>query len=174
MLTEAPTNLTPTGCETREWKLRGTDYRFIQQKNKGNKSWHTGVWKRKLESIACGTAKGAAGDIVVQTRAKHILSKRNLFSKGSPACQDVIPKKTISFFPFEENLRHQINEAKAMISTGVLYTFFENPYVRKTLSDLEPRHRPAHREKFCRVIRCAVDQSDEEVCVYLRETQLST
>ena len=38
------------------------------------------------------------------------------------------PTKGISFFSFEENIDHVINQAKVMTSTGVTGTFFENPY----------------------------------------------
>ena len=122
------------------------------------------MWKKKLEHIADGKKMAKAmGSVAAQTRAKYILSKRNVFSKGVAGGQIDMPYKSIGFFSFEENLHHQVNEAKMMISCGLTCTFFENQYVRKTLQDLQPRHRPVYRKKLLRLVRCVIDESGEEV-----------
>ena len=114
--------------------------------------------------------KGCQGNVAAQTRARYILTKRNNLSTKIACANAEISHKTISFFSFEENLDHQINEAIVMIVTGISGTFFENPYVRKFLSDLQPRHHPLFRKKMARVVRCIINESSEEVslqCFFL-------
>ena len=77
--------------------------------------------------------------------------------------QDDNPQKSISFFSFEENLCHEVNEAKMMVAAGLTSTYFENPYIRKILQDLEPRHRPVYQKKLLRLVRCIINESGEEV-----------
>ena len=36
-------------------------------------TWHTGIWKRKLESIASGKSKGVLNDVKEMARSKHML-----------------------------------------------------------------------------------------------------
>ena len=151
--------------DTREWGHKLLPLTFIQAKNKGNKHWHTGLWKRKLKGIADGKAKGSSGHVRAQTRARYILAKRNNLSTDVACADEEVPHKSISFFPFEENIDHQINEAIVMIVTGISGTFFENPYVRQLLHDLQPRHRPVFRKKMAQLVRCAIDESAEEVNV---------
>ena len=149
--------------ETREWGHKFLSVTFIQARNKGNKGWHTGVWKKKLTGIAEGKVKGSNGQVRAQTRARYILAKRNNLSTGVACADEEVPHKSISFFPFEENIDHQINEALVMIVTGISGRFFENPYVRQLLHDLQPRHRPLFRKKMAQLVRCAIDESAEEV-----------
>ena len=139
------------------------EFTFLQAKNKGNRTWHSGIWKKKLEIISHGSRRQVIGSVATTTRVNYILSQRVLFSKGVAGFQVGNPQKGIPFFKFEENLSHEVNEAYMMISTGISCSFFENPHVRKTFHDLQPRHRPVHRKKLIRLVRCVIDESGEEV-----------
>lgn len=74
-----------------------------------------------------------------------------------------IPRNGLKFFPFEEDIIHQIDEALVICSTGIGMSFFGNPYVRNWLIRLEPRHRPIYRLKLTRMIRCIQDVLQSEV-----------
>ena len=50
-----------------------------------------------------------------------------------------------------------------MVAAGLTSTYFENPYIRKILQDLEPRHRPVYQKKLLRLVRCIINESGEEV-----------
>ena len=52
------------------------------------------------------------------------------------------PMKGMKFFPFEEDIMHQIDEALVICSTGIGMSFFGNAFVRDWLHNLQPRHRP--------------------------------
>ena len=74
------TGRTPGGLFTREWKYILIKFQFWQAINRGNKTWHTGTWSKKLKSLADEKVKLGIGNITVRTRAKYILSRRNNFS----------------------------------------------------------------------------------------------
>ena len=42
------------GDQNQEWKQKLCDYKFWKKRNKGNKTWDTGTWKKKLQTIANG------------------------------------------------------------------------------------------------------------------------
>lgn len=149
---------TPGGLDKREWKHKHCKFLFWQSKNAGNKSWHTGVWKRKLIQLSNGP-KSAEANLTIRTRAKFILDMRE--NAG-----DSRPVKGMPFYKFEEDLPHHIREALVIISTGSALSFFENPFVRDWLNSLEPRHRPIYRKKLARLIRCIIDITTKEVSNY--------
>ena len=74
-----------------------------------------------------------------------------------------MPMKGIKFFPFKEDIMHQIDKALVIYSTGIGVSFFGNPFVHNWLQNLEPRHRPIYRIKLTRVIRCIQDILQSEV-----------
>jgi len=69
--------VTISGINTREWKHKTVDYKFSQPMNIGNKNWNTGVFKRKLETLARGKIKIVSDNISVQIRCKLILDRRD-------------------------------------------------------------------------------------------------
>ena len=161
--------LTPKGLDTRQWKHKLLPYTFIQSKNTGNTSWYTGVFRKKLIVVAEGKVKSVLGNVTATTRAQYILHQQNEIKlHGRPSVKKSKEKEEKAKpapvpFSFEQNLDHWINEAKMMIANGLPGNFFECPYVKKTLEDLEPRHRPAYRLKLVRLIRCIIDESGAEV-----------
>ena len=154
------TGKTPGELFTREWKHKLINFQFWQAMNRGNKTWHTGTWSKKLKTLADGKVKLGIGNITVCARAKYILSRRNNFS--GPVGP---PVKGMAFFPFKKDLNHHIQEALATLSTGSAMSFYGNPFVKDWLSGLEARHRPVYRQKLCRLIRCSIDTTGIEVCV---------
>ena len=152
--------MTPAGLQRREWKHKLIKFQFWQAMNKGNKTWHTGTWSKKLKTLADGKSKDCLGNITVQARAQYILARRNNFS--GPVAP---PVKCMVFFPFEEDLNHHIHEALITTSTGSAMSFYGNPFVKDWISGLEPRHRPVYRKKLCRLIRCCIDVTGIEVCI---------
>ena len=115
---------TPGGLEKQEWKSKHCDFRFYQARNANGKTWNTGIWKKKLESIASGNPREVKGCIKAIERAKYILQKR--WYGGSVT----VLAKGMKFFSFEENLVLQIHEGLVVISTGSTLSFFDNPFVR--------------------------------------------
>jgi hypothetical protein len=162
------TRNTPQGLGAREWRVKAChDITFWQGQNSNRKTWHTGVWTKKLQLIAKGSG-AAKGKVDIVTRAKYILKMRE---KDSTLPQ---PAKGIGFYPFEEDLHHHISEAIVIISTGSPLSFFDNPFVKTWLRRLDPRHRPVYRSKLAKVIRCINDVMQEEVsmsgtCLYMIE-----
>ena len=58
---------------------------------KGNKTWHTGTWKKKIQTVANGQAKEDAGNIEVQACVRYILDKREINTISiSPPVKSVI------------------------------------------------------------------------------------
>jgi hypothetical protein len=155
---------TNSGHEKREWKHKECDYKFWQQKNDGgSQTWNTGVFGKKLEVIAKGGKRVFTGKAKWVRRAEYILAMRKKTDAISPSTPGM------KFFPFEEDIMHQIDEALVICSTGVGMSFFGNPFVRDWLSSLEPRHRPIYRIKLTRIIRCIQDVLQSEVsrvCFY--------
>lgn len=152
-------SVTESGVETRMWRLqhKDIDYVFSQQQNPGGKSWNTGVFKRKLVTLAKG--KSSAGrDLWIMSRAKFILAKREGITFGV-----TVPHNNLKFFPFEEDLEHQIREGILICGTGIVCSFFNNPFVRDYIRGLEPRHRVVYRLKLVRIIRCIMDVLQSEV-----------
>ena len=156
------TGVTPGGLLKREWSHKKIDFTFWQSMNKGNKSWHTGTWNKKLKTLADGKNKASIGNVTVRARCRYILDHRD--RNVGPLTR---PVKGIGFFPFEEDLSHHIREALVNVSTGSPLQFFSNPFVKDWLSNLEPRHRPVHRLKLCRLIRCVIDVTGMEVSTAL-------
>jgi hypothetical protein len=94
--------MTSKGIETREWKHKVCDNTFWQQKNNGNVTWNTGVFKKKLNAITNGTLKPFMGKEKYICWAQYILLMRNSDNQGS--CGK--PTKGIDFFPFKKDLVH--------------------------------------------------------------------
>ena len=145
--------------------------------NKGNKSWHTGGWAKKLEVIADNRTNVTAGCTIAVTRARYIITQRTKVkggigkvytwgnnettALGTPSS----PSRCITMFSFEESLQHHATQARMMISAGLTCTFFENTYVKSALQQLQPRHRPLYRLKLIRLVRCFADESTSEVII---------
>ena len=68
--------VTTGGAQNLEWKHKLCDYIFWQKINKGNNTWHTGTWKKKLQAIANEKSNSYAGNIEIQDCARYILDKR--------------------------------------------------------------------------------------------------
>ena len=126
--------------------------------NPGNKSWNTGVFKRKLITLANGSIVGR--DLATVSKAKFILARREggIFGGYEPRAH-----APLKFFPFEEDLDHQIREGLLICGTGVATSFFDNAFVRDYVKALEPRHRVVYRLKLVRIIRCIMDVLQSEV-----------
>jgi hypothetical protein len=63
----------------------------------------------------------------------------------------------------EEDLPYHVREALAITSTGIITSFFDNPYVRDMLHALNERHRPIYQKKLPRVLVCVNDVLKDEV-----------
>ena len=151
-------SITKGGQETRQWKHKECNYKFWQEKNKGGlKTWNTGTFGKKLEVVAKGKKRAFLGKAKWSRRAEYVLAMR--LKTDAIA----MPLKGMKFFPFEEDIMHQIDEALVICSTGIGMSFFGNPFVRDWLHNLEPRHRPIYRLKLTRVIRCIQDVLQSEV-----------
>lgn len=151
-------SVTSSGHETREWKHKVCNNKFWQQKNNiGTKSWNTGVFTKKLETVAKGNKREFFGKAKYVRRVQYILSMR-----GNTSVTPQVSKE-MKFFPFEEDIIHQIDEAFVICSTGVGMCFFSDPFVREWLRRIEPRHRPIYRVKLLKVIRCIQDVLQSEV-----------
>ena len=85
--------MTPAGLQWWEWKHKLFKFQFWQAMNKGNKTWHTGTWSKKLKTLADGKSKDCIDNITVQARAQYILARRNNFS--GPVAP---PVKCMGFF----------------------------------------------------------------------------
>lgn len=151
-------SVTTSGHETREWKHKACDYRFWQQKNNtGTKTWNTGVFTKKLETVAKGNKREFFGKNKYVCQAQYILSMRN----NAAGTAQVL--KGMKFFPFEEDIVHQIDEAFVICNIGVGMSFYGDPFVRDWLSCIEPKHRPIYCVKLLKEIRCIQDVLQSEV-----------
>jgi hypothetical protein len=95
----------------------------------------------------------------VVARAKFIISR----CSGHGAFDANVPVVNLRYFPFEEDLDHQIHELLIICSTGISTSFFNNSFVRDYIKALEPRHRLVYRLKLVRIIRCIMDTLQDEV-----------
>ncbi len=68
---------TPKGLETRECQFKGSEFKFVQYKSRGNKSWETGVWKKKLENIITNKVQGVKFTKSQLARANYVLERRS-------------------------------------------------------------------------------------------------
>ena len=162
---------TKSGLLTQVWKHRDCDYSFQQQMNMGNRTWNTGVFGVKLKCLANGNIKvilkGLANANInhisnfksIRACAAYILRRR------AQASTTYVTTSGKGYFPFEEDIDHQIREAVVICTTGVSTSFFSNPYVKDLLRNLEPRHRTVYRKKLTRIVRCIMDVSQSEVCI---------
>ena len=155
-MTGDPTQPTPNGCSTRQWRLISTDYTFNQQTNPGKGTWNTGCFNKKLKIIA-KDAKLKFG-LQLATRADFILRNRSL-KNAMPARQ----LAQTDFFSMAEDLPHHVRAMKMVASTGVPNSFFENVFVKDYLANLEPRHRAIYRRTLLRLLRVFVDCQNKEV-----------
>ena len=143
--------------------------------NKGNKTWHTGGWQKKLGMIADNRYSVTAGCTLAVTRAHYIITQctkakggvGKIYTWGNNESAMIgtpsAPSKSITMFSFEESLQHHAHQARMMISAGLTCTFFENTYVRSALQSIQPRYRPLYRKKLMRLVRCYADESTAEV-----------
>jgi hypothetical protein len=151
-------NITKGGQETLQWKHKECNYKFWQEKNKGGlKTWNTGTFGKKLEVVAKGKKRAFLRKAKWSRRAEYVLAMR--LKTDAIA----MPLKGMKFFPFEEDIMHQIDEALVICSTGIGMSFFGNAFVRDWLHNLQPRFRPIYRLKLTRVIRCIQDVLQSEV-----------
>ena len=137
---------------------------FWQQKNRGNKTWNTGVWNKKLLTLSNGNVKEAIGNVLVVTRAKYMLFRRE---NGGPNVKLSKPGKGMGFYTFEEDLHHHINEAISIISSGSPLSFYNDPFVKAMLKGLNPLHRPVYRNKLAKIICCVNDVLHKEVSYFI-------
>ena len=105
-LTGKPSKPTPNGTETREWTHRLLKkYTFLQPRNVNAKTWHTGVWNKRLKALGNGTQ--AENNIEVIARSKFLLKMRK---KGGGVSKE--PSMDDSdFYSMEEDLGHHVREA---------------------------------------------------------------
>ena len=100
---------TPAGLEKQEWKHRECNFKFWQTRNNNSKTWHTEIWKKKIQVLSNLKASLGANHISIVTRMKFLLSKReNHHSLSSPV-------KGMGFYPFEEEIDMHIHEAIASV-----------------------------------------------------------
>ena len=62
-----------------------------------------------------------------------------------------------------EDLPHHVRAMKAVASSGVPNSFFDNVFIRDYLSKLEPRHQAIYRRTLLRLLRVYVDCQNQEV-----------
>ena len=129
-----------------------TDFTFWQTTSQNNKTWDRGIWKKKLEQLRRGKE---SNNLSVIVRDKHILDMR----VGSATYN---PTKGTGFFPFEEEISHNIDQALVIGSTGISASFYENPYVRVMFERYGGKHN-MYCKKLCRLIRCSNDTLTSEV-----------
>ena len=131
-LTDVPAKTTPSGCRTRLWRLKNSDYTFLQQANPKNLTWNTGCFNKKLR-IICKDASLKFG-LVSSTRADLIL--QHWLMKGIAPLREYF--KTI-FFTMADDLPHHVRAMKAVASSGVPI-FFNLTTLFPGLSFQPPTH----------------------------------
>ena len=154
----------PKSIEKRQWKHKTIDRAFWQTKNPTGSGWNTGVYTKELKSLINlhGSNKKYTKSIY---RAKHMLRLRT--EKVT-----VAPTKGMGFYPFEEDLPHHVRATFATLSTGIFFTFFQNPYVRDYTMGLNEQHRPLYHLKLMRLIRCVGDVLTYELYLFMTELYL--
>lgn len=160
------TRTTQKGTPSREWKNKHSPYRFWQQQNSNANTWNTGVFNKKLKSMA-NNAMGLG--ILPKARAQYVLEMRGIlqpsghfmFEVGKPTGNPV--KQRVQLFSMEEDLINHVGEAFSIVSSGCPMRIFDDPFVKDFLKLLEPRHRTVYRLKLVRLIRCIVDVQAREV-----------
>ncbi len=149
-LTGRPCKPTPKGLKTREWRHRLLKkYTFLQPQNANGKTWNTGVWNKRLAALAKGSS--AEKNLVVISRAKFLLKMR---TTGGTCLQGVGYKDSEKFYSMEDDLGHHVRKAMVILATGCPMSFFNNPFVKDWLCQLDPKHRPVYRLKLLRIISC--------------------
>ena len=131
-------------------------YKFSQQTNPGKETWNTGCFNKKLKVIAKDASLRFG--LVASTRASFVLRNRLMKSPGPSRHQD-----GVNFFTIAEDLPHHIRAMKAVVSSGVPNSFFQNVFVRDYLAKLAPRHRAIYRRTLLRLLRVYVDCQNKEV-----------
>ena len=127
------------------------DHTFIQSMNPGNKTWNSGVWANKLQTISENKVKGVNCTEKVIAREKFIL--KNCKEDGNVP----LLVKGVGFFPFEEDLPCHIHEMFVIINTGTPLTFFNNPHVKDLLNGLDSCNHPVYCIKLTKLLRCVSD-----------------
>lgn len=113
--------------------------------------------------VAKGTKRAFLGKAKWVQRAAYIVAMRLKYASTT------VPRNGLKFFPFEEDIMHQIDKALVICSTGIGMSFFCNPFVRDWLHRLEPRHGLIYRIKLTRVIQCIQNVLQSEVSAVLLE-----
>lgn len=67
------------------------------------------------------------------------------------------------FFTMAEDLPHHVRAMKAVASSGVPNSLFDNAFFRDYLGSLQPRHRAIYRRTLLRLLRVYVDCQNKEV-----------
>ena len=148
--------MTPTGWLTRQWRLKNSNYTFIQQSNPGKATWNTGCFNKKLKIIS--TDSNLKFGMAASTRAGLIL--RNRQSKNVPNFRMITGS---NFYSMAEDLPHHVRAMKAIVSSGVPNSFFNNVFVKDYLGNLQPLHRAIYRRTLLRLLRVFVDCQSKEV-----------
>lgn len=160
-LTCQPTNPTPNGSQTRQWRLKDSEYTFLQQTNPGKDTWNTGCFNKKLKIISKDAFLKFG--LVLSTRAGVVL--RNRQAKGAEVHHLCL--QSPNFYTMAEDLPHHMRAMKAVASSGVPNSFFNNVFVRAYLGKLQPRHRAIYRRTLLRLLRVYVDCQNKDVCVFV-------
>ena len=67
------------------------------------------------------------------------------------------------FYNMAEDLPHHVRAMKAVVSSGVPNSLFDNVFFRDYLSRLQPRHRAIYHRTLLRLLRVYVDCQNKEV-----------
>ena len=88
-------------------------------------------------------------------------------SSQSPAKRAVpvhnLSRKEHNFYTIAEDFSHHVCAMKAVASSRVSNSFFDNVFVRGYLAKLQPRHRAIYRRTLLRLLRVYVDCQNKEV-----------
>ena len=137
----------------RQWRHKNEyKFQFWQTTSQSGKTWDRGIWAKNLKQLASGKA---STDISIIVRSKHILDRRTSLATMKPT-------KGKGFYPFEEEIVHNIDQALVLGSTGISASFYRNAYVKMMFERYGGEHKMYSR-KLCRLLRCANDTLTMEV-----------
>ena len=67
------------------------------------------------------------------------------------------------FFTMAEDLPHHVRAMKAVASSGVPNSLFDNAFFRDYLASLQPRHYAIYRRTLLHLLRVHVNRQNKEV-----------
>ena len=141
--------------------MKNSQYTFLQQRNPGKDTWNTGYFNKKLKIISKDDRSKFG--LALSTRASIVL--HNLQAKNG-GLEAHLGRQQPKFYTMAEDLPHHVRAMKAVASSGVPHSFFDNVFVHGCLEKLQPLHRAVYRRTFLRLLCVCVDCQNKEVGVF--------